>query len=101
MDIKEYIKSQTGVYGAWKSAKEISTFKGGGHAFVFYPQSVEKAVELIDVLRSENVDFSMLGSGSNTLVCDGNCRQVLVCLKGLCGVKFEGEKAETEENKAV
>lgn len=60
MDIKEYIKSQTGVYGAWKSAKEISTFKGGGQAFVFYPQSVEKAVELIDVLRAENVDFQCL-----------------------------------------
>lgn len=96
MDIKEYIKRRTGVYGAWKSAKEISTFKGGGQAFVFYPQSVEKAVELIDVLREENVDFSMLGSGSNTLVCDGNCRQVSVCLKGLCDVKIEGEKAVCE-----
>ena len=101
MDIKEYIKSQTGVYGAWKSAKEISTFKGGGQAFVFYPQSVEKAVELIDVLRAENVDFSMLGSGSNTLVCDGNCRQVLVCLKGLWGVKFEGEKVVCEGGASV
>ena len=101
MDIKEYIKSQTGVYGAWKSAKEISTFKGGGQAFVFYPQSVEKAVELIGVLRAENVDFSMLGSGSNTLVCDGNCRQVLVCLKGLCGVKFEGEKVVCEGGASV
>lgn len=101
MDIKEYIKSQTGVYGAWKSAKEISTFKGGGQAFVFYPQSVEKAVELIDVLKSENVDFSMLGSGSNTLVCDGNCRQVSVCLKGLCGVKFEGEKVVCEGGASV
>lgn len=38
----------------------------------------------------------MLGSGSNTLVCDGNCRQVLVCLKGLCGVKIEGEKVICE-----
>lgn len=101
MDIKEYIKSQTGVYGAWKSAKEISTFKGGGQAFVFYPQSEEKAVELIDVLRAENVDFSMLGSGSNTLVCDGNCRQVSVCLKGLCGVKFEGEKVVCEGGASV
>ncbi len=101
MDIKEYIKSQIGVYGAWKSAKEISTFKGGGQAFVFYPQSVEKAVETIGVLREENVDFSMLGSGSNTLVCDGNCRQVLVCLKGLCGVKIEGEKVVCEGGASV
>mgnify|MGYP002515294984 FL=1 len=101
MDIKEYIKSQIGVYGAWKSAKEISTFKGGGQAFVFYPQSVEKAVELIGVLREENVTFSMLGSGSNTLVCDGNCRQVLVCLKGLCGVKIEGEKVVCEGGASV
>jgi len=101
VDIKEYIKSQIGVYGAWKSAKEISTFKGGGQAFVFYPQSVEKAVELIGVLREENVTFSMLGSGSNTLVCDGNCRQVLVCLKGLCGVKIEGEKVVCEGGASV
>ncbi len=101
MDIKEYIKSRTGVYGAWKSAKEISTFKGGGQAFVFYPQSVEKAIELIGVLWEENVDFSMLGSGSNTLVCDGNCRQVLVCFNRLCGVKIEGEKVVCEGGASV
>ncbi len=101
MDIKEYIKSKTGVYGAWKSAKEISTFKGGGQAFVFYPQSIEKAVETIGVLREENIDFSMLGSGSNTLVCDGNCRQVLVCLKGLCGVKIDGEKVVCDGGASV
>lgn len=57
MDVKEYIAKETNVRGEWKSASEISTFKGGGKAFVIYPESVEKAIKTIGVLRSEKVDF--------------------------------------------
>ncbi len=56
---------------------------------------------MIGVLKEENVDFSMLGSGSNTLVCDGNRSRVLVCLKGLCGVKIEGETVVCEGGASV
>ena len=49
MDVKEYIAKETNVRGEWKSASEISTFKGGGKAFVIYPESVEKAIKTIGV----------------------------------------------------
>ena len=82
--------------GEWKSASEISTFKGGGKAFVIYPESVEKAIKTIGVLRSEKVDFSMLGKGSNTLVSDGECKQVLVSFKHINDAKIEGNFAVCE-----
>lgn len=93
MDKKEYIAKETNVLGEWKSASEISTFKGGGKAFVIYPESVEKAARTIDVLRAEKVDFSMLGKGSNTLVSDDECKQVLVSFKRINDVKIEGSFA--------
>lgn len=101
MGVKEYIKDEINVFGQWKNAREISTFKGGGNAFVFYPQSIEKAVELISVLHSENIDFSMLGKGSNTLVSDGECKQVLVSFKHINDVKIEGNFAVCEGGASV
>lgn len=96
MGVKEYIKDEINVFGQWKNAREISTFKGGGNAFVFYPQSIEKAVELISVLHSENIDFSMLGKGSNTLISDGDCNRVLISLKHLNKVEFFGDSVVCE-----
>lgn len=96
MGVKEYIKDEINVFGQWKNAREISTFKGGGNAFVFYPQSIEKAVELISVLHSENIDFSMLGKGSNTLISDGDCNLVLISLKHLNKVEFFGDSVVCE-----
>lgn len=101
MDKKEYIAKETNVWGEWKSASEISTFKGGGNAFVIYPESVEQAVRTIGVLRSEKVDFSMLGKGSNTLVSDGECKQVLVSLKRINDVKIEGNFAVCEGGASI
>ncbi len=69
-----------------KNAREISTFKGGGSAYVFYPESLEKTKELIGVLLEENVDFRMLGNGSNMLLCDGICDSALISASKLCGV---------------
>lgn len=88
MDIKEYIKSQIGVYGEWKNACEISTFKGGGNAFVFYPESTEKVVETVRILKEENIRFSVLGKGSNTLISDGNCGCVLLSFERINKVKI-------------
>lgn len=101
MDKKEYIAKETNVWGEWKSASEISTFKGGGKAFVIYPESVEEAARTIGVLRSEKVDFSMLGKGSNTLVFDGDCKQVLVSFKRINDVKIEGDFAVCEGGASV
>ena len=101
MDVKEYIAKETNVRGKWKSASEISTFKGGGKAFVIYPESVEKAIKTIGVLRSEKVDFSMLGKGSNTLVSDGECKQVLVSFKHINDVKIEGNFAVCEGGASI
>ena len=62
---------------------------------------MEKAIKTIGVLRSEKVDFSMLGKGSNTLVSDGECKQVLVSFKHINDVKIEGNFAVCEGGASV
>lgn len=77
-----------------KNAREISTFKGGGNAYVFLPKNVEKTCDLINVLHSENIPFYMLGQGSNMLISDGICKSVLISTKRLCDVKIDGDTAK-------
>ena len=44
MDIKEYVARETGCGFYLADAREISTFKGGGKAWIFQPESTEKLV---------------------------------------------------------
>lgn len=101
MDKKEYIKSQIGVYGEWKNACEISTFKGGGNVFVFYPESTEKVVETVRILKEENIRFSVLGKGSNTLISDGKCGCVLLSFERINKVKISKNKVVCQGGASV
>ncbi len=101
MELKEYIKRESGVEGEWKNARDISTFKGGGRAFVFRPKSVDETMKIVKILRDENIGFSMLGKGSNTLVCDGDCVGVLISLSKMNKVEIEGETSVCEGGASV
>lgn len=75
-----------------KSAREISTFKGGGSAYVFMPENVEKLIKITHILREENLPFSLLGNGSNTLISDGFCKSILISTRRLDGVRVQGTR---------
>lgn len=96
MDIKEYVARETGCGFYLADAREISTFKGGGKALIFQPESTEKLIEIVRVFKEENVAFHMLGKGSNTLVSDGICCDVMISTKALSKVRIEGDFAVCE-----
>lgn len=96
MDLKNYIASETNCKLYLAEAKQISTFKGGGKAYVFIPESVEKLIEIVRVLSDENMRIFMLGKGSNTLISDGICESILISTKALNSVKTDGEFAFCE-----
>lgn len=96
MGIIEYIAKEQNCESLIADARQISTFKGGGKAWVFKPQNTEKLVELVRVLYDEKVPFFMLGKGSNTLINDGICESVLISTKALSKVEICGDFAQCE-----
>ena len=58
-----------------------TTFKIGGPADIFVvPKTVEEVKAIIDVCKNENIDFYVIGKGSNLLVGDKGFRGVIICL---------------------
>lgn len=96
MDIKEYVARETGCELYLADARQISTFKGGGKAWIFQPDSIEKLIGIIRVFKDENIEFHMLGKGSNTLVSDGICGGALISTKALSKVRIDGDFAVCE-----
>ena len=51
--------------------KRCTTYKAGGIAeLIVTPKSIDKLVELLELLRNENIGFKMLGNGSNLIFSD-------------------------------
>ena len=96
MDIKEYVARETDCRLYLADARQISTFKGGGKAWIFQPDSIEKLIGIIRVFKDENIEFHMLGKGSNTLVSDGICGGALISTKALSKVRIDGDFAVCE-----
>lgn len=72
-----------------KQASEISTFKGGGSAYVFLPQNTCETIKTIAFLKRENIPFNIIGGGSNILISDGICKSVLISLKHIDSIFFD------------
>lgn len=96
MDIKEYVARETDCRLYLADARQISTFKGGGKAWIFQPDSIEKLIGIIRVFKDENIEFHMLGKGSNTLVSDGICGGAVISTKALSKVRIDGDFAVCE-----
>lgn len=97
----EHIAKEQNCESYIADAKQISTFKGGGKAWVFVPQSIEKLIELARVFCDEKVPFYMLGKCSNTLINDGVCESVLISTKALGKVEICGDFAFCESGASV
>lgn len=72
---------------------KFSTFKIGGLADVYLePANVDELINLIKYLKSKEVDFVILGSGSNVLISDEGFRGAVINLEfGLNFIKIEDE----------
>jgi len=72
---------------------KYTTFKIGGLADIYIePNSVDELVNLIRYLKREEVDFVVLGNGSNVLISDDGFRGAVINLEsGLNFIRVEGE----------
>lgn len=58
-------------YSRFMSLSDLTTFKIGGKAdLVIYPDSVEKAASLIRFFFQNNIEYFVMGNGSNLLFAD-------------------------------
>ncbi len=77
-----------------------TSFKTGGNADYFViPQNEEQLLKLINL--DTDLPIIFFGNGSNTLVTDKGIRGIVVSLKGLNNVKFDGENIEVESGFSI
>lgn len=72
---------------------KYSTFKIGGPADIYIePRNVDELLNLLRYLKEREIDFVILGNGSNVLISDEGFRGAVINLEaGLNFIKVEGE----------
>lgn len=81
--LKEVMTSERGNFRFMEPMKRHTTFRIGGPAAVFIsPGSEEELREVLNLLKEENIPWTILGNGSNLLVVMKALRELLFpCLK--------------------
>ncbi len=83
------IKNNIGKYEKDVSLAHHTTYKVGGNAKLFvYPKDREKLIMLLRLLKSNNIQYKVLGNGSNTLFSDNEYDGVIIKLDCLDKVTF-------------
>lgn len=69
------------------------TFKAGGTAdYLVEPDSLEKLVSVINLLRTNNINYYVIGNGSNLLVADSGYKGVIIKIGNkISDVSVDGE----------
>lgn len=93
-DIIDFIKNKNiGKYLENVSLKEYTTYKVGGIAsLMVFPETVDKLIDLIQILKSSNIKYMVLGFGSNCLFSDNKYDGVIIKLDCLNNVEFKHNK---------
>lgn len=82
--IKELEKNKIGKIEKNVSLKKYTTFKVGGRAnLIVTPKNIDKLVLLIKILKENNINFKILGNGSNLVFSDKPYKDVLIKLTEL------------------
>lgn len=75
------------------SLKDYTTYKIGGTArVIIYPKDIESLITLIHKLKSNHVQYMVLGNGSNTLFSDDVYEGVIIKLDEFNQIEFKGKK---------
>jgi UDP-N-acetylmuramate dehydrogenase len=68
---------------------KLTTYKAGGVASILaYPSDVEELIDLIKLLRLNNVKYKVIGNGSNLLFSDKEYEGVLINLRNFDRCQF-------------
>jgi UDP-N-acetylmuramate dehydrogenase len=65
---------------------------GGKADFLVWPTTYEQVVDVIRLKEKYQLPFTLLGNGSNVIVRDGGIRGIVMQLKYLDSIRYEGEK---------
>ena len=72
--------------------KKYTTYCSGGVArAVVYPKNIESLVQLLKLLRENNVKYKIIGNGSNLLFSDSLYDGILIKLSEFNDIKFIGK----------
>lgn len=82
--INEIEKRKIGKIERKVPLKRYTTYKAGGTAdIIVTPKNVDKLVELLELLKQENIGFKILGNGSNLIFSDKPYKNILIKLSEL------------------
>ena len=82
--VKEIEKKHIGKVEKNVPLKKCTTYKAGGIASIIVtPKNIDKLVELLKILKQENIDFKILGNGSNLIFNDIVYKNVLIKLSDI------------------
>ena len=63
-----------------------TTFRAGGCAVLFVtPQSITEAADIVRLLLARDIDYTVIGNGSNLLVSDKGYRGCIICIGSAFG----------------
>ena len=95
--LNKIMTSDRGSFRFMEPMKRHTTFRIGGPAAVYIsPGSEEELKEVLNLLKEENIPWTILGNGSNLLVSDEGYRGAVISMSGgwaYSGVLREDEKA--------
>lgn len=88
--VLETIESENlGKYEEDVSLKKYTTYKVGGKASVIvYPKNVDCLIRLLKVIKEENVEYKVLGKGSNVLFSSKKFDGIIIKLDEFDQIKF-------------
>ena len=74
------------------SLTKYTTYHSGGNArCIVYPKTPKTLIKLISLLRDNNIQYKILGNGSNLLFSDNDYNKVLIKLSKFDNVQFYGK----------
>ena len=79
------------------SLDKYTTYKVGGNArLIVYPKNVEKLICLLKIIRENNINYKILGNGSNLLFSDKTFEGILIKLSEFDSIEIVDNRIKVE-----
>lgn len=82
--------------------KKYTSFKVGGNADLFItPKKYEEINKIMNLCKANNINYYIVGNGSNLLVKDGGIRGVVIKLSKLNKITIDGENITAQGGASI
>lgn len=82
--------------------KKYTSFKVGGNADLFItPKKYENVNKIMNLCKANNVNYYIVGNGSNLLIKDGGIRGVVIKLSKLNKITIDGENITAQGGASI